>query len=280
MATNTYTKLIEERKQIRLVKIEPGNFEDDIHVHLSIVSLEDQPVYEALSYTWGDLNVTAPISLDGKPFHVTTNMEAALRRLRPNREPRTMWIDAICINQGDMAERSSQVKLMGGIYKSSTKTILWLGEEDDETGPAMCILKSWARDEHLMESKDFHPDQMPFIGNLMKRQWWTRVWTIQETILSPVKDIVVGSFYISWEDLKNAFHNSYRHKFTCCLLRHQQLVDVSRWVQGHQTINEFQIAEDHTGDLFALLAYFRRRSVVQNSLSIQNLLISYIQAKY
>ncbi|KAM7184289.1 hypothetical protein V8F33_013056 [Rhypophila sp. PSN 637] len=36
---------------------------------------------------------------------VTTNMESALRYLRDPKQPRTLWIDALCINQTDEVEK-------------------------------------------------------------------------------------------------------------------------------------------------------------------------------
>jgi hypothetical protein len=69
-----------------------------------IANLEDLPVYESLSYAWGDPDVSISIRLEGKHFHVTTNLESALRHIRfPDRE-RIMWIDAVCINQRYLVE--------------------------------------------------------------------------------------------------------------------------------------------------------------------------------
>jgi hypothetical protein len=56
----------------------------------------------ALSYVWADPNVTVPISLNGVEFQVTTNLEAALRRIRPSPfgpdiSRIDLWIDAIYI---------------------------------------------------------------------------------------------------------------------------------------------------------------------------------------
>jgi hypothetical protein len=55
--------------------------------------------YEALSYTWGDSNVTDDILCNGCRLRVTTNLKAALRRLRFAAKSRRLWIDAICIHQ-------------------------------------------------------------------------------------------------------------------------------------------------------------------------------------
>jgi hypothetical protein len=41
-----------------------------------------------------------------------------------------LWIDQICINQPDPAEKVQQIPLMGMIYTHATNTIIWLGDAD------------------------------------------------------------------------------------------------------------------------------------------------------
>lgn len=48
--------------------------------------------------------------------------------------PTHVWIDAICIAQADLAERSSQVAIMGDIYQRSLMTIVWLGKDEPHPG--------------------------------------------------------------------------------------------------------------------------------------------------
>lgn len=78
MSAQMYKHLRLDTKEIRLVTILAGGFIGDIKLIIATTNLEDQPVYEALSYIWGDPNITKPISLDGHPFEVTTNLEAVL----------------------------------------------------------------------------------------------------------------------------------------------------------------------------------------------------------
>ncbi|KAF4493496.1 Heterokaryon incompatibility 6, OR allele, partial [Fusarium agapanthi] len=102
--------------------------------------------YTALSYVWGDQKNPHEIFIDGKPFHVGENLYTALLRLRQRisilrtgattpedfddetlnvikqhllSESRFLWVDAICINQNDVAEREAQVKLMARIYQKA-----------------------------------------------------------------------------------------------------------------------------------------------------------------
>ncbi|KAI1358883.1 heterokaryon incompatibility protein-domain-containing protein [Xylaria arbuscula] len=116
------------------------NYNDPIHVNLWVVKLTDAPSYEALSYCWGDASDKRPISCDGKPFLVTKNLESALRRLRQPHADNILWIDAICINQNDLAERSYQVTLMHHIYRGADRVLVWLGTYSDTQGDAIhCV---------------------------------------------------------------------------------------------------------------------------------------------
>ncbi|KAH8891552.1 hypothetical protein GQ53DRAFT_604942, partial [Thozetella sp. PMI_491] len=86
--------------------------------------------FEALSYAWGLPTATRPTRADGKEFHVTVNLYAALRRLRMASRERVVWIDQLCINQTDDQEKSQQVALMSRIYSAAQRVIVWLGDED------------------------------------------------------------------------------------------------------------------------------------------------------
>jgi S-adenosylmethionine:diacylglycerol 3-amino-3-carboxypropyl transferase len=121
-----------EASQIRLMTIEPGDWDDDITCSLQSTSLDDLHEYEALSYVWGDANVTRSILLDGHSFQATTNLESALRHLRLRAEPRMMWIDAICIDRSNVGERGSQVQQMRQIYQQASRTMIWLGEGSEK----------------------------------------------------------------------------------------------------------------------------------------------------
>jgi hypothetical protein len=114
----------------RLVHLAPGKHDDPIICFLEPFHTRDPPPYVALSYVWGDPKITAPISVDGHVLQVTTNLEAALRHLRRHKKSRTLWIDAIAINQSDVEERSQQVTLMADIYRNAKSVTIWLGPAD------------------------------------------------------------------------------------------------------------------------------------------------------
>jgi len=124
---------------IRLLAIYPGEFASPIQISLVEVRSRENPQYEALSYTWatedGDCSRSSQIRCDdGKILLVTKNCELALRYLRKQDLPRTLWVDAISINQEDTKERGHQVGVMRDIYANATEVLIWLGEQSKEVG--------------------------------------------------------------------------------------------------------------------------------------------------
>ncbi|PMD23515.1 heterokaryon incompatibility, partial [Hyaloscypha hepaticicola] len=90
-----------------------------------------KPVYEALSYTWGDESNMRNIRLNGCLFAVSNNLYEALSHLRTSAAERTLWIDAISINQRDIDEKSSQIQIMPFIYERAQTVVVWLGARID-----------------------------------------------------------------------------------------------------------------------------------------------------
>jgi hypothetical protein len=80
------------------------------------------------------------MELDSKPLEIPINAIRALRDLRDSVHPRKLWIDAVCINQEDKAERASQILLMSDIYSFAHLTYVWLGNEDPVIQVAVYIL--------------------------------------------------------------------------------------------------------------------------------------------
>ena len=77
---------------------------------------------------WGDPGVTEYITLHAKQHDVTINLYDALKRLRQSDKHRRLWIDALCINQGDIKEKEGQIGLMDKIYSRAKEVCMWLGE--------------------------------------------------------------------------------------------------------------------------------------------------------
>lgn len=68
---------------------------------------------------------------------ITNNLDAALRHLRYEESPRYLWIDALCINQANNAEKSKQVATMGTIFRNADRVTAWLGPKESNSDLAM-----------------------------------------------------------------------------------------------------------------------------------------------
>ncbi|KAJ9634566.1 hypothetical protein H2199_008849 [Coniosporium tulheliwenetii] len=182
-----YKPLDPSRREIRLLTLAGGQFSDDIHCSLSTVSLDDEPVYEALSYVWGDPNITRTIILQWTLQQATTNLEAALRRLRYRNRPRVLWVDAVCINQKDVLERQKQVLLMGDLYRNASVVLCWLGEKSEDSALAFDAFETWPQgpeihwdpDETLgMDPRTSGIEYAFAVERLSGRPYFYRLWII------------------------------------------------------------------------------------------------------
>ena len=134
----TYQSL--EDGEIRLLQLHPAEALDTpLHIDIFHADLGgDLPAYEALSYVWNEVWGHFPIWVDSNDngntktkenvyITATANLDAALRHIRYRTRSRVLWVDAICINQDDLAERGQQVQQMRRIYELCTADVAWLG---------------------------------------------------------------------------------------------------------------------------------------------------------
>ena len=119
--------------KFRLIQLNPGLWDQPVTCSLHETPLGQAPPYTALSYAWH--NGTTAVDSDDKTVecnglsvHVSSNLYAALRRLRDTENPVPVWVDSICINQEDDRERTHQVQMMRDIYQRSDAVAIWLGE--------------------------------------------------------------------------------------------------------------------------------------------------------
>lgn len=189
-SSRIYTPLNSHKREIRLATIKPGTQLEPIRCSLSYVSLDDTPKYEALSYVWGDPSIRISILLDEHPFRVTQNLGLALRFLRLPADDRTLWIDAICVNQDDLDERSAQVLLMKNIYRDAHQVVSWLGNEDENAAYAGRFISEaidqdfsieWLKTQ-LLENGDMREVLLRLGLHLSEemQSYWGRLWITQE----------------------------------------------------------------------------------------------------
>ncbi|PYH66696.1 HET domain-containing protein, partial [Aspergillus vadensis CBS 113365] len=212
----SYNKLDPSAKQIRLLTIFPDeNDENPVRASLHTVSLNDTCDFEALSYVWGDTSVTVDISVDDCIVGVTPNLHAFLRGLRQPDTERTVWVDYVCINQGDISERNSQVVLMYQIYSTARSVVAWLGDLE----PVALKLVEWfhANEDGLyIASTGLGPLESILVlcvaaKALCAAQYWHRLWTFQEWHLS--RNAVVCMHEKTTFTIGNIFKQLYQEIF-------------------------------------------------------------------
>ncbi|CAK4033929.1 Hypothetical predicted protein [Lecanosticta acicola] len=126
--------------------------------------LQSAPSYVALSYAWGDPGITEVVEVDGAAVNVTANLATALEHLQDKIEDNeALWIDALCIDQENEAEKSSQVARMRDVYTNATRVLAWLGPDVD--GPDLGCSIAWLMDFGLRAVT-------LGIGNSRARQLW------------------------------------------------------------------------------------------------------------
>ena len=216
-----YQPLSSQRNEIRLLRILPVRKFDGlncgIECNISHVSLDDLPDYHALSYAWGEKLDLRSISLEGHPFNVTANLYGALSRLQTSSMTGPIWIDAICINQDNLQERSEQVVKMGDIFKQAAKVVTWLGDADKESELAFSLLQNLKDCLHdrdscrriLLDKKNL--DSLYGLYSLFYREYWWRVWVIQEVTFAKMITILCGGDSFLWSDLVAIQETLVRH---------------------------------------------------------------------
>ena len=114
---------------------------------------------------------------------------------------RTLWIDALCINQDDLVERSAQVSIMGSIYSNTSKVLIWLGEESANSQAAFEAMKDFVRgmgrNDHKLTS---WKEKWRSFEYLCQRPYWGRLWIIQEVCLASSLRVHCGSDAMGWDD--------------------------------------------------------------------------------
>ncbi|OPB36165.1 hypothetical protein A0O28_0109400 [Trichoderma guizhouense] len=234
MARSLYEHLpLTSPRSIRILKLDsvsaptyPGQ-EVEIQLSLRVVNLDDHPCYNALSYTWGapsreaaargiDSTPTCPVNCNGDSILVTQNLFDCLQQFTHGSRGNDMefWIDAICIHQGS-EEQNQQVNLMADIYRQAKKVTIWLGKADEHTDRACVFIEKFARScrENASETNQEvvldelkQPTQLSALASFFNRTWFTRVWVVQEVVLSQAATVICGSCVFNWDDITQVSH--------------------------------------------------------------------------
>jgi hypothetical protein len=163
-----------------------------------------RPQYFAVSYAWGRGGSTKSIKVADRICDVGSTIEEALRHLLPNLQ-QWVWIDQICINQEDKAEKSDQVSKMGDIYSEAARVVAWLGPEADNSDILFKHLQDVGRLLEIEDYKSIVPlysdEQQTTIltgawRRFCQRPYWKRLWIIQEYTFARDLQLLCGDMYL------------------------------------------------------------------------------------
>lgn len=186
--------------QVRLLRFSPSS-PLKIECTMYTMDLESVPLYWALSYTWGPPEPTMEIMVNGKPMRIRENLYQFLSTWR-NTLDRDLWIDQICIDQRNDHEKNHQVNMMSQIFTAASNVLIWLGvAADDSDRVIAAVTKSprataWEQVEHEQDG----------LLRIMERQYWHRLWVVQEILLAPCLTVLCGTQEFSWSELDEWMH--------------------------------------------------------------------------
>ena len=97
-----FYSFLPDKRSIRVLDLEPGDFHIPIRCCLRLVNLDEGPEYTAVSYVWGDPKITKPIRCkpvepdsDYLECQITVNLHDGLRRCRLKDRSICLWVDAM-----------------------------------------------------------------------------------------------------------------------------------------------------------------------------------------
>ena len=203
---------------VRTILLHPGRPEDPIVCSLVQPTIIKDNA-QALSYVWGSHENPACIFLNGIKFHITRNLEAALLRIRSTEYAQELWIDALCINQFDQAERNEQVRRMHQVYAQVSSVLAWLGNANPLLEHATYFISmaeetfnSLAQDREEIEETSVSSlrgllaktlDELNdmevktiacSLSELYRNEYWDRLWIVQEIALAKRVIVICGEY--------------------------------------------------------------------------------------
>lgn len=219
-------------KEIRLVKITRDSISSKLQYSLVKVTIPNKEyAYDAISYTWDGQDLDRDLDLlvgkTPKRIKTTRNVKEILADRSPSRGTTYLWIDALCINQKDKKEINVQVSIMGTIYQSARRTLIWLDNELAATpkqprplpSDLIPILMLFTVCRLLKEHCSDRPKVIlgytisllePYFWDRLQRftnhPYWARVWIIQEIALANGVAIQYGGQVLNCFHIVEALH--------------------------------------------------------------------------
>ena len=158
------------------------------------------------------------VTLERTPYRVTTSLYRALEALRNKREEVFFWVDAPSINQKDSNERTNQIGMMTDIYWKAISVAIWLGPDADGSDAALELLKDLKKEERArrrlseMVTSRSASDDLQSLVALFKREYWDRLWIVQEVLNARSEKVYCGAATIPCDIFEIATRIFIEHK--------------------------------------------------------------------
>lgn len=234
---------------------------------------KQQPKFVAISHTCDDSG-DQTLSVNGALVPVSQSVASLLAKLQQETEPVSIWIDVLCVNHKDLEERSAQTAQLPNIFTAASSTTVWLGPAADGSDEAMGALDqlvdqhltpaaqrfllnalrkaSLATSKNTNKAQDgadgasqAHSDKQRSLDDLlqdlhnafrslMSRDYWTRLWSLQELVYTSKGVVMCGSRNLDLD----RFHLSAR-----ALDGVLNMATYSKWLASSQTASSPAVLE-------------------------------------
>ncbi|KAK1754436.1 heterokaryon incompatibility protein-domain-containing protein [Echria macrotheca] len=178
--------------------------------------LANPPPYIAISYCWDPKSARRGMFLDSRSFSISETVLEVLNQVQASQHAtgsrELLWVDQICINQEDGAEKLDQIYRMGEIYSRASKVFIWLGPTADGSDVALGHMRRMldeieALNDATATRADVPDDLIPTLnddhgklyGHLFLRPWFRRLWTVQEAVLARRLVVMCGYLEVDFD---------------------------------------------------------------------------------
>jgi hypothetical protein len=98
-----------------------------------------------------------------------------------------LWVDALCIDQNAVSEKSQQVSLMADIFRQADNVVVWLGKPDSALEHVIGVYYRRGSTEK------------GYFEKVARRSYFERLWICQELGLARYVNLFDGLRLVPWE---------------------------------------------------------------------------------
>ncbi|KAF7910709.1 uncharacterized protein EAF01_002219 [Botrytis porri] len=225
------------KPNFRLLHLKSGTGNQQLcaAVHIEHIDSAATNGYICLSYVWGTDISTEHIKIDENEISIHASLLTSLRHIRNPHDTLVLWVDALYVDQNDPDEKASQIANLGEIYSRCSLVYRWLGAPPNHiptTGDPFQWFQHFSDNKQHHEMAGYHKansvrirfeensefndlwDRFLLIAN---STWFTRVWTVQEAVLSPDHVLCYGNWRSSLDRLISARRSHIGNGYRCMM---------------------------------------------------------------